>query len=69
MKYLIMSLLLTSSIANADQLEFCAGFKHGYKMVKRISIVPYCPSSGYSEPGVSDFERGEMQGMEQAQRD
>ncbi len=61
--------LAATSLAYADQAEFCAGFTEGYKTIKgNMVLVPLCPLAPLTPLGSTDFREGIKAGIRAAQR-
>ena len=72
MKSIVIALIATLSLgiaqfAYANQDEFCAGFKEGYKTVKGdLAIVPICPIAPITPIGSTPFREGIKAGIRAA---
>jgi hypothetical protein len=61
---LVILALLTATIAQANQQDFCAGFEQGYKAIKgNMVLVPLCPLAPLTPLGSTDFQEGIKAGM------
>ncbi len=61
--------LAVTSLAYADQAEFCAGFTEGYKSIKGDMVtVPTCPTAPTTPTGTTDLWEGILAGIRAAQR-
>jgi hypothetical protein len=65
----VIVLLALSSIAHANQGDFCHGFSEGYKSVKGdLVLLPLCPLAPLTPVGSSDFREGLKAGIKAAKR-
>lgn len=59
--------LTTSNLLFAGQVEFCVGFKQGYKSIKGDTVtVPACPVAPITSANTTDFQEGLKAGIRAA---
>ena len=63
-----LAMLGFTSMAQAGQDEFCAGFTEGFKSIKGdMVLVPLCPLAPLTPLGSTDFREGIKAGIRAAQ--
>ena len=59
--------MFLSTVALADQDNFCSGFEEGYKSIKGdMVLVPMCPLAPLTPMGSTDFREGIKAGIRKA---